>query len=1053
MKKIHRYILNRKLMTTAICALLTGIGANTHVSAQETAQPASETEELVVVGIRSSIKQSAEIKKNANAVIDAITAEDVGKFPDQNVLEAMQRVTGVQITRDETGSGSAFQIRGITQNRISINGRTALGAEGENRNFNLGDLPAEIISGLEVVKSPTADMVEGSLGATINVKTARPFNFRKNKRVFNIKAKYGDNIEKWFGNYQTLLTQRWDTPFGEMGALLNVAYNENKVAGDTLRLNQWQTRCPSYALTDLTGNTIRGNGLPQGGGVNNCNAIETAIPGATTQRLYMPGQFTNLQYEEERDQTGINTAFQWRPTDYSEYFFELAHVEKENRQARDTLRINLVDGRDNLDPAFFNGRPDGYVYNAAQNVVLAPRQVDIRTNDLELVDTVTPIEYAELGSAYMNNTSAQGSILETETTSFAVSGRWDFESFAIDAEINYGEAEHLRRFVTANMGRYRDNQLGFVDAGEGITSVFQPAIADFRDGRLAGVGWLGHSLTDPRYYRLLMAQDDGWRHESSELAAKIDVDYDLDIWHITTLEFGVRLTDGDFARNSRFRFRCNRNTNDFQITDRACTDPSASAVDRINEFPESLQVTTGFFDQEDIVIPGDWLQVNSRLHFTDPGLFREVIGFNDSGTDRDAGHQEFPNETYDIFEDTAAAYVKLNLEGDIMGQWAYRANVGVRAAYTDLRTLTYIDEAGNVNLSASRDNDYSNLLPSANLALVFSDDTIVRLAAARVMVRPNYSDLKPAPNLNNFAGCRLFNPADPLDATGAAYPSDYPVSESDQQTAVDSYNSATDACPGVRQKSSNSVGNPNLAPYTADNYEISLEHYWGDANSASIAFFQRDVDGEIQNRTVIVEQPITTQAELTGAVVPGVELWLANTKINAPPSTRQGIEASYSQFFDFLPSPYDGFGISANYTYAEGERSPAQYINMAEEIVSKDDPGAILVDPNAFQPLNNLSENAYNISVFYEKYGLSARLAYTYRNKFFKSGDTNWRFQSPTDRLDLSTSYKINNRIKVFFNAENLLRHNRHQYDRDPLLTREVLYTDVRFTLGAKFEL
>lgn len=1069
--KITKYLPEVKLITIGIAALITIMSASTGALAQESGAAEQTLEEMVVFGIRNSIKSSTEVKKNADSVIDAITAEDVGKFPDSNVLEAMQRITGVQISRDEAGDGAAFQIRGITQNRVSLNGRTPLGGEGEGRNLNLSDIPAELISSLEIVKSPTADMVEGSLGATINLKTARPFNFRKNKRVFNIKAKYGDNIEEWFGNYNALLSQRWNTGLGEVGALVNVVFNENRNAGDVIRMNHWSTRCPSFALTRLNGKNLRGNGLPQGGNINNCNTIESKNPGSVTQRLFSPGQVSYAQYEEERDRFAVNTALQWAPTENSEYLFEVAVYEKENLQARDIMRLNLIQGRDLIPTDLFNGQANGFVFDGFQNVMSGPREFTRLNERFELdtsqaVNPVMPVEYAEISTAYINSSAAQGERKTTEGFSLAMGGEWNFDKLSIESEFNFSKSEHERHFTQVQLSDYRGNPtnqqnhtLRLSNPADGIQSSINDVVLDLRDPRLVNLDWRGFDLTDPRYFRHNAARDDGWIHEPEEWAFKTDFDWDLDIMDMTTLEFGMRITDREFVRSSRFRFACVRNSNyggngpnsnSFVAGDRDCTDPSVSTVELLRDYPDAFQITTGVFDKE-AVSPIAWLQPNSRLHFDNYGRWKEVWGFNDTGNDSEAGFIESPDETYRINEETAAFYVKLNLEGDLFNALEYRANIGVRAVQTDMEAVVFRDNNGVIDADPEQSgaNDYSNTLPSANVALLLNENNIIRFAAARVMVRPTFSDLKPAANFNFFSGCRPVDLSDPLN------PPDAP--DSAQENDIDNnYVNGSTACPGVRSLSTNRIGNFNLDPYTSDNYEISFEHYWGDnSNSATITFFQRDVDADLQDRVVVVERDIPAGVtEFASAAVPGKELWLTKQKVNAPPSTRQGIEASYTHFLDFLPSPFDGFGISANYTYAEGERSPPQYIDAGTQApTTADDPNSQLLDRDSFQPLKNLSENSYNVSLFYEKYSLSARLAYTYRNEYFAGDRFQWEYISPIDRLDLSTSYRINRRTKLIFNVENLTRHLRHHYDLDPMLTREVRYSDVRYTVGLNVNL
>ncbi len=163
--------------------LLLGIAFSLSVStagyAQEVqnAAPAdSEGEEIIVTGIRGSLANSAAIKRNSNAIVDAISTEDLGKFPDSNVAESLQRIPGVSIDRSN-GEGRFVTVRGFGPafNTVLVNGRT-FASDTQGREFSFDLLAAELISGAEVYKSAQAHLQDGGIGATLNVKTPRPLD-------------------------------------------------------------------------------------------------------------------------------------------------------------------------------------------------------------------------------------------------------------------------------------------------------------------------------------------------------------------------------------------------------------------------------------------------------------------------------------------------------------------------------------------------------------------------------------------------------------------------------------------------------------------------------------------------------------------------------------------------------------------------------------------------------------------------------------------------------------------------------------------------------------
>ncbi|ROQ30700.1 TonB-dependent receptor [Gallaecimonas pentaromativorans] len=163
----------------------------------------SDIERIEVTGIRASMKASVNTKRFSNSVVDAITSEDIGKFPDKNVAESLSRITGVSVTRD-FGEGEKIAVRGTdpSQNRTLLNGSAVASADwfvldNPSRAFNFTLLPSNLISSLEVYKSPQADIQEGSLGGTVYLKTFKPMQLDANTLKLSAEEQYSDNSEKW----------------------------------------------------------------------------------------------------------------------------------------------------------------------------------------------------------------------------------------------------------------------------------------------------------------------------------------------------------------------------------------------------------------------------------------------------------------------------------------------------------------------------------------------------------------------------------------------------------------------------------------------------------------------------------------------------------------------------------------------------------------------------------------------------------------------------------------------------------------------------------------
>ncbi len=222
----------------------------------EAPPPAEPEEGIVVSGIRQSLEQAAQIKREAPQIIDVITAEDVGKLPDANVAEALQRVTGVQITR-VFGEGQAVNIRGLQQVRVEVDGRTLLGfsarvspPENDNlgRSSGLDAVPSSVFGRLEVRKSPLASQAEGGLGGSVNLVTPKPFDFRRTTLSLRAQGTYSDGSDKFEPSFTGLFTTTFAD--GNVGVLLSAEYQKRTSSMQLLERNNWLTR-RNGGTTDL----------------------------------------------------------------------------------------------------------------------------------------------------------------------------------------------------------------------------------------------------------------------------------------------------------------------------------------------------------------------------------------------------------------------------------------------------------------------------------------------------------------------------------------------------------------------------------------------------------------------------------------------------------------------------------------------------------------------------------------------------------------------------------------------------------------------------------
>ena len=189
--------------------------------------------EILVTGIRKALETSQEIKKNADTVIDSITASDIGAFPDKSVAEALQRMSGVTVTRfaasgDTThfsAEPSGVVIRGLPQVRSEFNGRDSFNAN-SSRGLSFADVSPELMAGVDTYKNATADMIEGGIAGTVNLRTHVPFDSEGFVAAFSGELGYGNLAEEAKPAGSFLVSNRWDTGIGEFGLMANAAYSE-----------------------------------------------------------------------------------------------------------------------------------------------------------------------------------------------------------------------------------------------------------------------------------------------------------------------------------------------------------------------------------------------------------------------------------------------------------------------------------------------------------------------------------------------------------------------------------------------------------------------------------------------------------------------------------------------------------------------------------------------------------------------------------------------------------------------------------------------------------
>ena len=277
-------------------ALAADAAATSSTDSRETSSTDSRDtlSEIVVTGIRKSLESAQAIKQNSEQIVDSVSAQDIGALPDRSVSEALQRIPGVTLQRTDnnhdparlSSEGGAVFIRGLSWVRSELNGRDIFSAN-NGRSLSFEDVSADLLSGIDVYKSPSAELIEGGVGGTVNLRTRMPFDTRKRIVAFSADYNYADLLKQGFFSGNALFSDQWDTGIGRIGALVSGSLGNVGNRTDSIQ----------------TGRFVSGV-LPVAFGNEPAGAI-VDIPNSMGWR--------RVDWQQRR--TVLSGAFQWEPSD------------------------------------------------------------------------------------------------------------------------------------------------------------------------------------------------------------------------------------------------------------------------------------------------------------------------------------------------------------------------------------------------------------------------------------------------------------------------------------------------------------------------------------------------------------------------------------------------------------------------------------------------------------------------------------------------------------------------------------------------------------------
>lgn len=1044
---------HRLALSAGVSVLALGLSAGAGLA--QTAQDPEDTtevEEVVITGIRASLQSSQDIKRNSEVFVDSITAEDIGALPDRSVTEALQRVPGVSIDRFRAGvdpdhfsiEGSGVVVRGLTWVRSELNGRDTFSAT-NGRGLSFADVPAELLGGVDVFKNQSADMIEGGISGSINLRTRVPFDAPGRVLSASVEASYGDFAEEWTPTYSVLYSDRFDTEIGEFGLLLNYVNSELTARSDGQQISNFGPR------------TLYSNGDVVAGG------------GTEVGQVWFPrgAAFRSQIFDRQRE--GYAAAGQWRSPDRS-VVATAQFLRSESSQAwtEHAMEIATDNVSSNGDSQALQGTTLEFGDDGVFTNGIITGQTGWRA-DQNGADPRTPIWG-------LQSNNIRRDVEQTYVTSdYGFNVKWtpdDRYSFNFDYQRVDSEVEVFDVGVW-NSG-YQNASIQMRGDEPPVVSFLIPERRDTTGALCSGPATAncpnymeaGDSFSDPAHSFTRAVMDHIEESEGTSDAFRADLDYRIDDGWMESVRFGVRAARRD--QETRFTtYNWGPVSEQWASTGPVWLDSTVNGM-ALSDYHE----TYGFenFMQGDVAIP---TQGQDRLfwnrstldHYDELTAYALAVG--DSWRDRNdpytgcpqnwvplamrcdviAGTPFRPEEISSLEEINRAAYGMLRFRQELSNGVELSGNIGLRYTRTDRDSEgfrpafalgRFPSEQDCADIPAGQDPPIFCTLP------LDQRDAARRFAnGARTANTTRVSQDHWLPSFNLLA--RMENGLQFRFGFSRA------LTQPDVGLLRNHYNVGLSALAenvvDGELVSRFGVGNPLLSPIVSTNFDASVEWYFGPVGSLTLSLFHKDLEDVIVNSTERIE--ITNNGATFDAIV-------SQPQNADDEGTVRGFELAYQQTYDFLPAPWDGFGLNANYTYVDSEGVRQNTLSATDPDVAA---GRVSNVDTSLLPLQGLSEHTANFAAFYEKGPWSARLAYAWRSEFLVTvRDVIVPYapimQEDSGQLDGSFFYTVNDKWRIGVQAVNLTNEitRTSQVLNNDLLTggRSWFMNDRRFTLIAR---
>ncbi|WP_313419953.1 TonB-dependent receptor [Stenotrophomonas sp.] len=1010
-----------------VLALSIGLALSHAAHAQQTPEAAAaDAVDLDKVEVkatyRESLQQSLDEKRYSVEQVDAIYAEDIGKFPDLNLAESMQRIAGVSIDR-EGGEGQQISVRGLGSDftRVRINGLEALstagsGSTGVNRSrgFDFNTFASELFSRVKVNKTQSAQMDEGSLGATVDLRASRPFDFNGFQASLNGQYGYNELSRSKDPRVSALLSNTWAD--GRFGALVSAAWSKRTIFEEGYNPVRWEhgnyrnsnqataANNGTYGFCSPAGydpqtprnpaanetaqgvgsaaNQARSNGWGSygidathcGTGIDRPDATAENIAAyETATNAWIPRYPRYIRTEHEIERLGVTGALQFRFSPDSLLNLDLMYSKLDKDQREDSIGANLHR------TAQYGGKTQIVVREAqvdAQNRLVYGvfDNVDFRTESTAIEES-TEFKQASLNFEHRFN-----------------------DAVRLDALVGHSSSS-FERPVFSMVSFDNSNLDGFVldmRNGASMPSMTFP----FALGDAASWQWLGYG-TAP-------VNANGTARGGNISEVRLNPQY-------VDNSFDTAKVDLTFNVSPTFTLRGGLAYKDYGMRTQEYRNISYGRMSQA--LPDGIGVgdlstsLDGFGKGLDGSTPGSWLipDFNRIAELLD--IYCNCNTGTLGGDYRLAGVGHFgaSNNNFDVTEKSYASYLQLDFNTELWDR-PFRGNLGLRYVRTEIDASGYApcQAASSSDLSAACEpflgvasatadagerllvattvgHRYDDWLPSLNLAWDLTDSVVLRLGAAKTMARPTLSNLSPS-------------------VSGG------PTSFLDE----DRYYSIN-------------LGNPKLDPFRSTNYDLSAEWYFQEGALLSAAVFYKDIETYVQRtRLLTTWGDMGYSLDLLPAGFSPNTLFNVQSYFNTPGGPLKGYELTYQQPFSFLPGFWKNFGIQLNYTHVD---SKIKYLFSSGS-------GDTIVTTYTENDLLNLSPNSYNATLYYDDGRFSARVSTSYRDAYinqiltqenvwdldgnqYATADVTGKYS--VENVDFNMSWKFNKQLTVSFEAINLL--------------------------------